>query len=128
MNNDDKYSLITPSNIFLGGFSLLIGTFLAHKIYKKLDNFNWDRVVIPNSDSEELDKVNKCKEQGYLILINTILDYNKKKPEGNFRDFMKEMWTEDYNILLKSESGDESIKRNYSGWEKLFNEIKNIEE
>ena len=41
---------------------------------------------------------------------------------------MKDMWTEDYNILLKSESGDESIKRDYSGWKKLFNQIKNIEE
>lgn len=128
MNKDNKYSLITPSNIFLVGFSLLIGTFVGHTIYKKLDNFNWEKVVIPNSDSEELDKVNKCKEQAYLILINTILDYNKKKPEGNFRDFMKEMWIEDYNILLKSELGDESIKRDYSSWEKLFNKIKNIEE
>ena len=57
-------------------------------------------------------------------MINTILEYNKKKPKGNFKDFMKDMWHSDYEILIKNEKNDSSCKRSYSEWENIFNKVK----
>ena len=124
---DVKLKHINPENLCLGGISLLFGTYLSYHIYKKIEKKNKDGYKSSESknDSEEdiQNQLKECKKRGYVILISTIVEYKKKNPSGNFKDFMKEMWPEDYEIILKSENKDSSCKRDYSRWEKIFNNL-----
>ena len=79
-----------------------------------------------DSEKEIQNQIKECKKKGYVILISTIIEYKKKNPSGNFKEFMKEMWPEDYEIILKSENKDPTCKRDYSHWETIFNKVKQI--
>lgn len=111
-----------PERFCISGFSFLLGTYLSYQIYKRIDKK--ETIKIKEESISPLDQVKECRKKGYIILINTILEYNKKKPEGDFKDFMKEMWPSDYDIIIKNENNDISCKRSYSEWENIFNKIK----
>lgn len=111
--------------IYIGGFSFLIGSFISYQIYKRIENrINKPIIEKKKNIGDPLDQVKECRRQGYIILINTMLEYNKKNKDGNFKDFMKEMWESDYEIIIKNENNDTSCKRDYSEWEHIFNLIK----
>lgn len=136
---------ITPENLCLGGFSILFGTFLSYKMYNKIEKIGQDNSeeLKSNSDSEKskfnsdseesksnidseediIQQLKKYKRMGYVILISTIVEYKKKNPLGNFKNFMKNMWSEDYEIILKNDNNDFSCKRDYSHWENIFNKV-----
>lgn len=62
----------------------------------------------------------KGKKEGYKILINSMVEYNKSYQDQNFENFLRIYWNKDYDIYLKNKKGDTSCKRDYSDWEYLF--------
>ena len=61
-----------------------------------------------------------AKRRGYKILINSMVEYQKKYQNGDFENFLRIYWPQDYEIVQKNKSGDVSCKRTYSDWEHLF--------
>jgi len=125
-----KIKNINSTLLMTGVFSFLSGITIATKVYNKLNKpvINDDEknmCEIDNSNKEILEKVKESKRRGYFILISTMAEYNKKKPFGNFLDFMKDMWKEDYQIILKSKD-DISYRRDYSRWEYIFNKVQKL--
>ena len=118
---DSNINISNPERLCIGGFSFLLGTFFSYQIYKKIEE---QRRLHSDKEDNPLDEVKECLRKGYIILIKTILEYNKKNPHGNFKDFMKDMWPSDYEIIIKNDNNDISCKRSYSEWEGIFNKIK----
>ena len=142
MDSYHKKDLLTFTNISLGSCSILAGGYFAYKIYKKIrgkdiDNQHTQKVTekiirdlnlldIDTQNLNTLDQdVREAKIECYNILISTILEYNKKYPNGNFNNFMDIMWKEDYEIMEKSRKNIDGYTRDYSDWEIIFNKIKN---
>tara|TARA_Y100000991_G_scaffold136974_1_gene103291 strand:+ start:1576 stop:1944 length:369 start_codon:yes stop_codon:yes gene_type:complete len=119
---DSNINISNPERFCIGGFSFLLGSYLSYQIYKKIDKK--ENIKIDEEKISPLEQVKECRKKGYIILMNTILEYNKKKPKGDFKDFMKDMWPSDYEIIINNENNNTTCKRDYSEWERIFNKIK----
>lgn len=113
-NTLNIYESILAGSITLVFISYYFSAKYKYKKKKNIDNDDFQRK-----------KVEESKILGYKILIDTVKEYNNNFPNGNFLDFMKKMWFEDYKILINSQNENSSCKRNYTEWENIFNFIKN---
>jgi hypothetical protein len=114
-------------NALLGGSFLLLTSFASYMVLKNknISDSNTDnKSNKDNIDNKDIQKkIKDAKEEGYFILIESIVDYLKTNENSSFDDFMKKKWETDYDIMIKSRNNSEIYSRNYSEWQDIYDNI-----
>lgn len=124
---DDDYVMVSEiavSNQLILYSSIMvmvtyISSFFFLNLGKKQKYVYESNIRMDDNECEKL--AAKGKREGYRILINTMVNYNKNYQDNDFENFLRIYWNKDYDIYLKNKEGAEtSCKRDYSDWEYLF--------
>lgn len=123
---DNSRITVFITSLFIFTFSSLCFNW---KFYKKKsehlsedNNLSEDNKYLSEDNkylSEDEELIILSKKKAYDILLDTMVCYWNDYPDGNFEDFMKEMWPSDFKIITNTDS-----KRDYSTWKDLLFMIK----
>ena len=123
---DDDYVMVSQipiSNQLMFYSSLIVmmsymSSFFFLNLRKKQKHVYEENRKMNDDECQQL--AAKGKKEGYKILINSMVAYNKSYQDQNFENFLRIYWNKDYDIYLNNKKGDTSCKRDYSDWEYLF--------